>query len=507
MAAASRPSAIACAVLAAASVVAVTPLAARPFQLPTLSVETRLVDAEDSILNVPINLFHDLVDIPFNEIQGLDVYSDSLLFSGDWWVPSATNLWGTDPGDIGHYMGLADLLIPFATISGLDQPEIDPTALANGTAGLAQQIAMLAAAELPVSASCDAETCAPVLPTTQITGITDIDRILEFFNTITLGKSQFPLVDDWLKVPLSDLLKGFTFTTGDDPGLVDPSPDTGTGGAVSSTLGFDGTTDPTDPTATTTGDAGLMPWAGDTFKLNLLGPLEDFYQSLLASPETAITSATVTSSGVVPDTGIQIPTFQDVIQAFQNLAASFVVAFDPDVEGSSVCPAACDMPTYLTMPALLQDILRLDPSNTTLQTYVAGLTTGLDSAATTTEAETSIALLQTGIFNLNATQLANVDADLAKINPELPALFTNAGILTDPGYLAFTTAAENGTTIPWDPVYGGYDPDLILSDLWNMLVGNSTGTDPAWVTDAGAALGLLDPMNLVDFGSMLLQSL
>ena len=71
-------------------------------------------------------------------------------------MPSATNIWGIDPGDLGHYMGVLDLLIPFPQISGLDQPEIDPTADANGTAGLAQQIGLLAAAELPTSSSCDA---------------------------------------------------------------------------------------------------------------------------------------------------------------------------------------------------------------------------------------------------------------------------------------------------------------------------------------------------------------
>ena len=50
-------------------------------------------------------------------------------------------------------MGLLDMALPFAPqISGLGQPEIDPTLDANGTAGLAQQISLLAAAELPTSA-------------------------------------------------------------------------------------------------------------------------------------------------------------------------------------------------------------------------------------------------------------------------------------------------------------------------------------------------------------------
>ena len=63
--------------------------------------------------DIPVNLFDDILNIPSTEVQGFGVLSDSLLFSGDWWVPSATNLWGTDPGDLGHYMGLLDMLIPF----------------------------------------------------------------------------------------------------------------------------------------------------------------------------------------------------------------------------------------------------------------------------------------------------------------------------------------------------------------------------------------------------------
>jgi hypothetical protein len=36
--------------------------------LPVLSIETRLVDA-DSVFNIPVNLFDDIVNIPDNEVQ------------------------------------------------------------------------------------------------------------------------------------------------------------------------------------------------------------------------------------------------------------------------------------------------------------------------------------------------------------------------------------------------------------------------------------------------------
>jgi hypothetical protein len=454
MQAASRAYVLAAAALAATSAVVVTVTGPRPSQAPVRSYETRLVDSE-SVLNIPINLFDDILNIPYNEIQGIDVLSDSLFFSGDWWVPNATNLWGTDPGDLGHYMGLIDILIPFAAISGLDQPEIDPTADADGTAGLAQQIALLAAAELPTSASCDAQTCAPIVPTDVITGSTAFDRDIEFLEALT-GNTQFGLFDDWFQVPLSELTSGdFTFDSTTDPGgIVDPSPDTGADGDVNSGFGFDGTTG-ADGT-----NGGDMPWDGVTFQLNLFGPFEDFYNSLLATPST---------SGV-DGTGIELPTLTDITQAFQNLVASSIVAFDPFEEGSPVCPVTCDIPSSLTVGALVQDVENWDPSNTTIQEWLTDYAAGTESTATTTEAEDSIALLQTGLYNLTPEQLAAYDADLAAINPELPYLFTNGGIVTDPNYLAFA----DGTTTTFDPTYGGYDPFLLGSDLLTLFTNNDT---------------------------------
>lgn len=449
-----RPYVLASAAMVATGAIAVTWLAQRPMQPPVRSIETRLVDA-DSVLNVPINLLDDIANIPSNEIQGLDVFSDSLFFSGDWWVPNATNLWGTDPGDLGHYMGLLDIALPFAPqISGLDQPEIDPAADADGTAGLAQQIALLAAAELPVSGSCDAETCFPMTPPEVITGSTGFDRDIGFFDAITgqattQSGEPFGLFSNWLQVPLSDLTSGFTFTPGDDTGLIDPSPDDSPTGAVLSAFGFDGTTG-----VDGTGTGDYMPWAGDTFQLNLLGPFEDYFNSLLATPST---------SGI-DGTGIDIPSSTSILDAFQNLAASSVVAFDPYVMGSPACPALCDIPAADTQTALVQDILAWDPSNTTIQAWL----TGDDSTATTVEAEDAVALLQTGQYNLTPDQLATYDADLAAINPELPAYFTNDGIVTDPNYLAF----GDGTTTDFDPTYGGYDPNLIGSDLLTLLTNN-----------------------------------
>jgi hypothetical protein len=65
-------------VVAAASLVAVTPIAAGPGALPIRSIETRLVDA-DSVLNMPFNLFQDTVNIPNTEVDALNILANSLL--------------------------------------------------------------------------------------------------------------------------------------------------------------------------------------------------------------------------------------------------------------------------------------------------------------------------------------------------------------------------------------------------------------------------------------------
>jgi hypothetical protein len=168
MRAATPPRVMAAAALAAASVVAVTPISSRIAALPVVSTETRLVDS--SIFNIPFNLLQDIVNIPYNEVQGLDTLANSFFFTGNWFVVSATNLWGVDPGDPSHFMSVADLLFPFPELSGLGAPATD------FDAGLGQQLWGLMAAELPVSAACDAVDCLPLVPTSPITGITGIDQ-------------------------------------------------------------------------------------------------------------------------------------------------------------------------------------------------------------------------------------------------------------------------------------------------------------------------------------------
>jgi len=81
---AARPYVVAGAMLAAASLVAVTPIAQRAIHRPTFSIETQLVD--ESLLNIPMNLLTDIANIPYNEVQALNSVAGSLFFGGNWWT-------------------------------------------------------------------------------------------------------------------------------------------------------------------------------------------------------------------------------------------------------------------------------------------------------------------------------------------------------------------------------------------------------------------------------------
>ena len=124
---AARPYVMAGAVLAASSLVAVTPLASQvateAAQRSIRMIETQLVDS--SIFNIPFNLFQEIVDIPNSEVDAMTYAAQSLFNSGPWFVVSNTNLWGVDPGDPSHFISVTNFLVPFEGLSGINAPETD----------------------------------------------------------------------------------------------------------------------------------------------------------------------------------------------------------------------------------------------------------------------------------------------------------------------------------------------------------------------------------------------
>jgi hypothetical protein len=456
MQAASRPYVLAAAALAATGAVIATPVLAHQVPLAIRSIESKLVDAGD-IGNIPANLFTDILNIPYNELEGggLATVADSFLFTGTWWVPSSTNLWGIDPGDPTH-IALIDNFIPFSAFTegftnadGVYEP------------GLNYEFAGLLAAELPVSSSCDAITCYPMTPPDVITGSTQFDRDIGFFDAL-MGKATnadgepFSLFTNFFQVPIQDLINGYTFDDATNPGgAVQDGTEWGLPWGSSGNPFEGGTT--VDPTT----GADDMPWDGLTYHLNLFQPFVTLYDSLTQDPAS---------------NPIEIPSIEGVAHTFENLMAGSIIDFDPYTEGSPACPALCDIPSEFQIPSLVEAISKLDPSNETLADWVTlyHQDPALVNMPTQPQIDASVALLQTGIYNLDAQTLGDVDKVLTDINPELPFLFTNAGYYTDPAYLDYGQPVDTGITPPdsLDPVYGGYNPMLVFNDLLTLATNN-----------------------------------
>jgi hypothetical protein len=356
---------------------------------------------DSSILNIPANLFYDVANVPYNAVQALDQLAGSLFFTGNWWVGSSTNIWGEDPGDPGHFESLTNLFVPFPALS---VPE-------------GSQLALLAAAELPASSACTAVICAPLAPLQPITGNAALDKTI-WFAAILFGY-PFPLINNWFQVPLTGpggLTSGYTFGN-----IVNPA------GPANSGFGFQGTVP---------GPNGepLMPWSGTTFTYNPLLPFESFYNQLTAPPPSAAN-------------GIQIASGQDLFQALQSVLAGLVVDFNPFIPGSPFCPGQCNYfpATALTTVGLVNDILALDPSNTLIQQWLTDEANGTANGPTAAQTAFAEQFVNIGLFDLSPATLTQINAMLSSINPVLPSIAADSGLLA------------------------GYDPTKLLADIEQLL--------------------------------------
>ena len=484
MHAVSRSHVLVGAMLAATGALAVVPLVSRPADVRVVNTDVHLVDAGDSVLNIPVNLFYDLVNIPANEVQGLDTAADSLFFNDNIFVVSAANVFGVDPGDPGHVAAIDSLIAPFP-------------GLIDGDGGLDYQLTGLLASELPFSASCAVTTCYPIVPPDVITGITGIDRDIGFAKALfdpnfdlfrhffavpvtgddsLLGGYTFPSSGDTVQDPGGPVYEGFGFNNGDPNYFLGGTYDPATG-----ELAYNPATGVFDPNATT------VPWAGETYTFNLFQPFENFSNSLLETPST---------DGLF-GTGIESLTFNDFFTALQADAAAFVVTFNPFEPGSPVCPGDCEAfgstgPLGITLP-IVQDINALTPGgNPIINEWLAAVAGGYANVPTATDIAYTDGLLETGLFTFTPADEADIIDSLSAINPELPNLVINAGFLTDPGYLAISPGV-----VPDPPVaeFGGLDPNLILPDLLQIFGGGSA-TDFSQILDPGAAAAMLDPGSL-----------
>jgi hypothetical protein len=536
------------AALAAAGVVALAPLApVTPLPSPMSVVEraVRLVADEDSLLNIPLNLFYDFVNIPYNEVQGVDTVASSLMFGDNFFVVGAANLFGIDPGDPTHVDSILSLLLPF--------PE-----LTQGFGGLAFEETGLLAAELPISASCSENTCFPLVPALPVTNYSDLDRLLGFGQAVD-GQTPLGLFNHWFGVPLTgpdSLSTGFTFdpTQTLAPGVhgydgADALFEPQGGGPVYPGLGFSndpavnggnyflgGTVVPnaTDPSAPGTApaevtpaayaDATELPWAGHTFTLNLALPFQNFLNSLEAPPSTDGISG---ADGIaVPGTGIELPSLTDFVQALQAFAASLVVAFNPFQPGSPACPGDCDIfggsglsagangsTLGITLP-LVKDINALDPSNTLVNEYLTAVANGTANIPNQQDVDDTAALLRTGGISFPHDMQVQILDMLGGQDSPLAHLLVNAGVLTDPAFIPATDADYTSPApLGDDPtsLYGGLNPTLVIPDLEQLLgpgsdaVLNTPGAEAAVngfesIMGITSGAGLESLLNVATFG-------
>jgi hypothetical protein len=140
MHAAVRPYVTAGAALVGASVIAITPIA-RPTDTHIANLAMRL--AADSIANIPANLIDAIANIPANEIQGIQEFAQAMGpvasgGAGSWWVVTPTNVLGWDPANPTMLKTFVNMLVPFPALS----------------VPLGDQLNVIAAAELPMSAGC-----------------------------------------------------------------------------------------------------------------------------------------------------------------------------------------------------------------------------------------------------------------------------------------------------------------------------------------------------------------
>lgn len=509
------------AAVAAATAVAVAPISPVGEWAPGLNATERAVQlaAEASIFNIPFNLMQDIFNIPYNEVKAIDIMAASFLFTGNWWTPSATNIWGEDPGDPGHFMAIVDMMLPFAPqASGVFQPTIDPDALANGTAGLGQQLAIFAAAMLPVSASCDPIQCYPITPVEPITGISALDRTINFFvkfSNFPNDENQLDMFKYWLKVPLQELFDGYKFPDGPDSdpdnptshGIANPVDGVGEGGAVPGAdepvipgtdqpgpgFGFPGTHPLVDENGELILDeAGnpinLQPWAGLEFVFNPLKPFELWFNSLLEPVDWSF-------NGDDPLVGFHFPDINDVFQTFKALVAGAVIDFNPYVPGSPLCPGLCltspfAPPFGVTTLDLVKSIQSLGAPNPGLQQWIdlteaegAANAIGNANGSTDEQVLAAVMALQTGFFTFDEETQQSIVDFLAELNPYLPHLAVNSGLLTDPGFLGPWPQDEAGYYHP-----PGYDPELPLAE---QTVGDYGGYNTLLLWDD--FLRFLDP--------------
>ena len=257
------------------------------------------------LANIPYNVFADIVNIPYNEINAIGIYADALgpanqieyvmnpatgallevapntpligslagdiplgiSGTGSWWMESLGNTWGWDDGNFGQLLGIANMLVPF--------PQFETP--------FAEELQLLLQAEIVDGGKVGCEfECADVLG----------------------------YLGNWFKVPLTQLLSGYTYPT-----VLQ--------GDVGNPTGVDAI------------------WSGQHVTLNPLLPFESLAANLTGSPAN--------NPIMLPDLGTAIT---NIVKLSVDLNYQ---DFNPLVEGSFLYWGA---PTLYSVPAGLGGIVQ-----------------------------------------------------------------------------------------------------------------------------------------------------
>ena len=359
MHASAGPYAITGLALLTSSMIAVTP-AMSPAGLPVANMDVRLVDNVltdvagalgnidplsslslpdlgsldlgsldlGGLANIPYNVFADIVNIPYNEVQAIGTYAAALgpagesvvpdvpgllttVFNplgqpviegpvgpngafeplgiagtGSWWMESMGNTWGWDNGNFAQVDGIANILLPFPQFS----------------TAVAEELQVLAEAEIVDGAHVGCEF--------------ECSDLLGYFG-------------NWFPVPLTQLLSGYTFgnVLADTVGFNSPI---GTGATGSGVINIGSPPPGTDTV-----------WSDTTAVLNPLLPFESLAANLTGSPAN--------NPIMLPDLGTAIT---NVINLSNDLN---YYDFNPFVTGSFLYWGA---PTLYSVPSALGGIVQ-----------------------------------------------------------------------------------------------------------------------------------------------------
>lgn len=274
----------------------------------TIDAPSPAAAAGPSIFNIPANLFIALANVPYNFFNalgqgdvplgdlpdsgfsftnsrdGIDLNQTGVVgltadleYGGSWWVYHPFNVLGTDSADIARYQGLVNVLLPFPALS----------------VGLGNILATVAASQLPMNVGCTGTNVGGCDHPEQILStMFDLRHIVALFSP---GGYTFPAV----KNPI--------------------------------TCSSDGLCDIKDP------DGVAEPWSEQNYALNLFDPFENFYNSLLETPDFS---------------QIKLPTLQMIVTTITGLLHGLNTAFNPFVVGTQcgLCALFVKVPPGETRP-------------------------------------------------------------------------------------------------------------------------------------------------------------